>query len=191
MPRYKIPSYAYRTRAYKRPRHKVRKAKLPQYIKAKALIKRWEGCAKILPDGHIAPYKCPAGKWTIGWGHLMEGGGKVKPKIKSITIKQAEELFESDFQKHFNQMLVAVNATARRRGRKRPPVRETHLGAMASFVFNVGMGNFSKSTLLRLYVDGRYDEAGEQFLRWKYAGGRVLKGLVLRRQAERRLFLGK
>ncbi len=64
-------------------------------------------------------------------------------------------------------------------------------GALGSLVYNIGMGNFIKSTLLVKLRMGKFQEAADQFLRWNKSGGKVLKGLVRRRKCERDIFLGK
>jgi lysozyme len=66
---------------------------------------------------------------------------------------------------------------------------QCHLDALVSFAFNVGLGNLQSSTLRMKYNRGDYDGAAEEFLKWTKAGGKVLNGLVRRREAERALFL--
>jgi len=70
-------------------------------------------------------------------------------------------------------------------------VSQAQFDAMVSLAFNVGLGAFGKSTLLRLVNRGAYSAAADQFGRWVYAGGRKLRGLVRRRQAERELFVSR
>jgi lysozyme len=96
-----------------------------------------------------------------------------------ITAQQAETFLKQDLQEAesaVNQLVkVALN--------------ENQFSALVSFVFNLGGGALGESTLLRQLNAGHYLEAANQFLRWTYAGGQQLPGLVRRREAERQLFL--
>lgn len=136
---------------------------------AMALIKRWEGC-------RLVAYKCPAGIWTIGWGSTGPGiTGGVR-----WTQAQADERLARDVEK----FMVGVRKLLRR------PVTEAQLGAMTSLAYNIGIGAFGSSTLLRLFNAGQTDLAAAQFAVWRRAGGKVLQGLVNRRADERRVFEG-
>lgn len=131
------------------------------------LIKDFEG---FVSDAYL----CPAGVWTIGYGHT----GDVE-KGMSITQHQAEAVLTVDlerFERAVNR-LVDVHLT------------QGQFDALVSFTFNLGEGNLAKSTLLRKLNEGDYAGAAEEFPKWKRAGGRVLPGLVKRRAAEQRLFL--
>ena len=132
------------------------------------LIKDSEGCK-------LKAYKCPAGIWTIGYGHTGPDvyAGKV------ITQQEAEVILENDLKKFVDgvDQLVTVQLT------------KNQLGALVSFAFNVGLGALKNSTLLKILNQGRYADAAEQFLRWNKAGGKELPGLTKRREAERSLFL--
>ena len=68
------------------------------------------------------------------------------------------------------------------------PVTQNQFDALVCFAYNVGIGNLKSSTLLRMINDGQANAAGSQFLRWNKANGKVLSGLVNRRQAEMELF---
>jgi len=131
------------------------------------LIKRFEGC-------RLTAYKCPAGIWTIGYGHT----GNVQ-KGQKITQEEADRLLKADLIVHCNNVSRLV----------RVPLNQNQFDALVSFEYNVGYGNFAKSTLLKLINQKKYDEAAEQFKLWKYARGVVLAGLVRRRAAEKALFL--
>ena len=135
---------------------------------ATTLIKEFEGCK-------LKAYKCPAGIWTIGYGHT----GNDVYEGKTITQQEAEVILENDLKRFVDGVdkLVTVQLT------------RNQLGALVSFAFNVGLGNFRSSTLLKILNQGRYADAAEQFLRWDKAGGKVLPGLTKRRHAERTLFL--
>jgi lysozyme len=130
------------------------------------LIKRFEGC-------RLKSYLCPAGVWTIGYGHTA---GVRKNQI--ITSDQASAMLMSDllqFERAINAM-VAV------------PLKQGQFDALVSFAFNLGSGALASSTLLRKLNSGDFKGAADEFLRWNKAGGKVLEGLVRRRAAERQLF---
>ena len=132
------------------------------------LIKRFEGC-------RLTVYKCPANNWTIGYGHT---GADVKQGL-IITQEQAEKLLKSDLTVHCNNVSKLVKV----------PLNQNQFDALVSFEYNVGYGNFSRSTLLALLNQKKYKETSEEFKKWKCAGGKVLTGLVKRREAEKELFL--
>lgn len=127
-----------------------------------ALIKRFEGC-------RLKAYRCPAGMWTIGYGHT----GDVEPGT-SITQHQAEVLLGYDLER----FEAAV-----------PDASPNQFSAMVSLAFNIGTAAFGASTLLKRFKEGKIQAAADQFPRWNKAGGKVLPGLVKRRAAERALFL--
>lgn len=124
------------------------------------------------------PYRCPAGYLTIGYGHVIRRGDT---HLLSIDKDAAEALLRQDVR----EAERAVNAMVA------VPLAQHEFDALVSFVFNVGAGRFADSTLLELLNEGRRKEAAEQFGKWVRSGSKVLPGLVKRRQAERRLFLGE
>lgn len=132
------------------------------------LIKNFEGC-------RLTAYRCPANILTIGYGHT---GCDVFAGQK-ITQEEAERLLRQDLTVHCNNVSQLVKV----------PLNQNQFDALVSFEYNVGYGNFKNSTLLKLLNQGKYKEASEQFGRWKFAGGKVLAGLVKRREAEKALFL--
>ena len=131
------------------------------------LIKRFEGC-------RLKAYRCPAGVWTIGYGHT----NNVRPD-DIITQNDAEELLKRDLKVHEDNVKRVVKIA----------LTQNQFDALVSFEYNVGYGAFANSTLLKLLNAGNYNGASKQFERWVYAGDRVLEGLVKRRKAERELFL--
>lgn len=135
------------------------------------LTEEWEGL-------FLMAYRDIAGVLTIGYGHT---GGVYKGQV--ITRLQAEQLLTID--------LAAAAAEVEARA---PQATDNQFDAMASFVFNVGIGGFRGSTLLRLFKSGDIQGAADQFLRWDKAhvDGElvVVQGLLNRRRAERALFLG-
>ncbi|MEP3071507.1 lysozyme [Maricaulis sp.] len=133
----------------------------------------------------LEAYLCPAGVWTIGWGHT---GSDVHEGLV-ITRDRAEELFTRDvsaFEAGVNR-LVHV------------PVSQAQFDALVSFAFNVGLDEdvddipegLGDSTLLRLLNAGDYEGAAQEFPKWRRGGGRVLPGLVRRRAEEQALFLSQ
>ncbi len=131
-----------------------------------ALIKEFEGL-------RLKAYQCPGGVWTIGYGHTAG----VKPGMV-ITKAQAEEYLKVDliaFERYLNGLGLALN--------------QNQFDALVSFIYNVGTGNFSSSTLLRKVRENPQDNSiMDEFLRWVYSKGRVLPGLQRRRLAEMKLY---
>ena len=131
-----------------------------------ALIKEFEGL-------RLKAYKCPGGVWTIGYGHTAG----VKHGMV-ISERQAEEYLKADliaFEKYLNDLGLAIN--------------QNQFDALISFIYNVGTGNFSSSTLLRKVKANPLDNSiMDEFLKWVYSKGRVLPGLQRRRLAEMKLY---
>lgn len=139
---------------------------------ALSLIREFEGL-------RTTAYKCPAGVWTIGYGHT-EG---VKEGDR-VTEAGAWDLLRSDaerFAKRLTDVLTGNGIAG--------AINQREFDALVSFVYNVGIGAFVKSSVMRFLKQGDHESAGDAMLRWVYAGGKVLQGLVRRRSAERRLFL--
>jgi lysozyme len=136
------------------------------------LIKHFEGC-------FLTAYKCPAGVWTIGYGHtgLMHEDGTVKAG-RTITRKEAEDLLRYDLKTFAARVSAGTNV----------PLNDDEFAALVSFDFNTG--GYLKSTLRRKLNVGDRAAAANEFLKWNKAGGEVLKGLTRRRKSERNLFLG-
>lgn len=132
------------------------------------LIKNFEGL-------RLKTYKCSANKLTIGYGHT---GYDVKEGME-ISEEQAEELLKKDLMIHCNNVSKLVKV----------PLTQNEFDALVSFEYNVGYGNFSKSTLLKLINSGNKKEASNEFDRWVYANKKKLIGLVKRRKTEKELFL--
>lgn len=130
------------------------------------LIKRFEGLRN-------ESYRCPAGVWTIGYGHT----GGVQPGA-IITAEAAEELLKKDVEKFEAGVLRLAGKC-----------KQGQFDALVSFAFNVGLTALEKSTLLKLHKAGQFQGAADQFLRWNKAAGKVLPGLTRRRAQERALYL--
>lgn len=117
----------------------------------------------------LTAYKCPAGVWTIGYGHT-----KGVKRGQRITKEQAVEYLKQDIQPIINY-LNKLNVCK----------TQGQFGALVSFIFNLGVGNFQKSTLYKYIKQNKSDDMiCAQFMRWTKSGGRVLPGLVKRRQWE-------
>ena len=136
------------------------------------LAKRFEGFHHVpkLDPGRAYPYICPAGYWTIGYGRLCD------PRHPPINEVEAEAYLAHDLQ-------AALNATLRY-----CPVLaaqpEERLAAIMDFTFNLGAGRLQVSTLRRRINQRDWIAAGQELRRWVYGGGKVLPGLVARREAE-------
>ena len=122
----------------------------------------------------LEAYRDSAGVLTIGFGHT----GGVRPGER-ITNARAEELLREDIREHAEPIDELVDV----------PLSEHERAALASFVFNLGARAFATSTLLRKLNAGDRAGAADEFLRWVHAGGRKLRGLERRREAERAMFL--
>ena len=120
-------------------------------------------------------YLCPAGKRTIGYGHVLLKSDVIKPPI---SIVEAEDLLRQDCCIPENY----INACAK------VPLRQNEFDALVSLVFNIGVGNFDRSTLLRKLQAGDRAGAAAEFTNWNKIGGQYSRGLSRRRAAERALF---
>ncbi len=137
------------------------------------LLKDFEGFSK-------EPYKDVAGIWTIGFGSIYGLSGKrVTANHPNITKDQAVNLMERDLKTTESRIASLVKV----------PLTENQFAALCSFVYNVGSGAFQRSTARMKLNRKDYLGCADEFLRWKYAGGRPIKGLLRRRVAERELFL--
>jgi len=137
------------------------------------LIKRNEGCV-------LDAYPDPAtggDPWTIGYGHT---GPDVAEGL-SITQERAEELLRQDLGRFQDGVddLIAENAT----------ISDSQYGAMVSLAFNIGLGNFRASSVLRDHNAGNNQAAADAFRMWNKAAGKVMNGLTRRREEERTLYL--
>ena len=132
------------------------------------LIKHFEGC-------ELEAYKCAAGVWTIGYGHIK---GVTSNSV--ITQEQAEQMLVeelNEYEGYINNMVTT-------------PLSQNQFDALVSWVYNLGGGNLKASTLLKVVNSGEFDGVPAQIMRWNKAGGKVLEGLTRRRQAEADLFSG-
>ena len=136
------------------------------------LIKKFEGCK-------LKAYKCPAGLWTISWGLTFYPDGTKVKEGDVITQQQAEDYFNAivdDFAKKVDALIKSN-------------VSDNNFSALVSFAYNVGMGNFQRSTLLRkVNANPKDPSIRAEFNKWVRANNVVLKGLVRRREAEAKLY---
>lgn len=142
------------------------------------LAKRFEGFHRVLKHdpGRAHPYLCPAGYWTIGYGHLCG------PEHPPIMESEAESYLARD-------LITALKATL-----QYCPVLaaepEGRLAAIVDFTFNLGAGRLQSSTLRRRINQRDWLVAGKELRRWVYGGGKVMPGLVARRETEAVLIVG-
>ena len=141
------------------------------------LAKRFEGFHRMPKSdpGRAHPYVCPAGFWTIGYGHLCD------PTHPPISEDEAEAYLSRD-------LVTALDATLRF-----CPVLATEtegrLAAIVDFTFNLGAGRLQTSTLRRRVNQRDWAASANEVRRWVYGGGKVLPGLITRREAEATLLL--
>jgi len=134
---------------------------------AAAIIKHYEGL-------RLKAYRCPAGVWTIGYGHT--GGIKENDEI---TESDADRLLYQDMHDAFDCIEHYVDED----------LTDYETAALISLVFNIGCNAFRGSQICRLLNEGNMKAAAQQFQWWRKGGGQVLPGLVKRRESERRLFV--
>lgn len=144
------------------------------------LIKSFEGCHEAVGDGTFAPYICPAGVLTIGWGHTNNDGRKFTRSDRWSQV-ECDEALVRDLIVYERAVMRLVSVA----------LNQSQFDALVSFTYNCGEGNLAKSTLLRKLNAGDYDGAVKEFARWNRGGGKVLAGLVRRRAAEAALFLSE
>lgn len=140
------------------------------------MLHTFEGCK-------LTAYPDPGtgGKpWTIGFGTTRIRGMAVQPGMK-ITLDEAELYFEDDLIKFEDAVRALVKV----------PLTQSQFDALVSLTYNIGIGAFTNSTLLKVLNNEDYEEAANQFLRWNRSGGRVMDGLRRRREKERKHFLGE
>jgi lysozyme len=140
------------------------------------LIKHHEGVRN-------RPYRCPAGLWTVGVGHLI-GDGKSLPESwnRLFTKEEIDGILKRDlrrFELGVRKMLPNVS------------LRQHEFDALVSFCFNLGLGCFQRSTIRQALLRGDKKAAMESLVKYCRAGGKILRGLQIRRLDERALFEGK
>jgi lysozyme len=165
--------------------------------KAIEIIKHYES----LHDGDmkkigLQPKMCPAGIWTIGWGHAVvdpktgkflkgaEGKARALELYPALTVEQAQQFLDVDY----NSRELAVRAIVKQR------LNDDQIGALTDFAYNMGLGSLQTSSLLRFVNMGKFDLAANEFEKWVYATNpkpgkkEKLPGLVARRKSDQLLF---
>jgi lysozyme len=137
------------------------------------MIKHHEGV-------RLKPYKDPIGLWTVGVGHLI-GDGKTLPIewFRTFTMDEVDELLKKDLMRFERGVLRLCPNN----------LTQPRFDALVSFAFNVGLGNLQASTLRQKHNRNDVFGASQEFLRWNKAGGKVFRGLTIRRQDESNLYL--
>ena len=137
------------------------------------------------------PYQCPALLWTVGAGHVIDPNhAKVKLKDRKalpipdgwnrvLSMEEVDDILQKDLQRFVQGVLRLCPNTAN---------KQSHLDALVSFSFNVGLGNLQRSQVRMKYNRGDFEGAMDELLTWNKAGGKVLKGLNNRRKDEKALF---
>lgn len=144
------------------------------------LAKRFEGLERKVKRGTeitAIPYVCPAGFWTIGYGHLCDS------KHPPISEAEAEVYLARDLQSALDAALRYCPVLATE--------SEGRLAAIVDFTFNLGAGRLQTSTLRRRVNQRDWQQAGVELRRWIFGGGRVLPGLIARRTREAELLLSQ
>ena len=134
--------------------------------KGTKILKYSEGCK-------LTAYQDSVGVWTIGYGHtkgVYEG--------MTITQEEAEQMLLTELEEYEGYVEKYVTV----------PLTQNQFDALVVWVYNLGPTNFRKSTLLKELNSGNYTAAGQEITKWNKAGGKVLAGLVKRREAEALLF---
>jgi lysozyme len=145
-----------------------------------AIVKKYEGLVDGDPDTPgLDPYLDPINIATIGWGSCWSfNGSRITMDHRSITINEAEHLLR-------RYCLRAEGSIGRL---VKVPLTSNQRSALISFVYNVGSGNFQRSSARMKLNRFDYEGAANEFWKWRRAGGRILRGLVARRKSEARLF---
>ena len=149
------------------------------------MIKHHEGV-------RVKPYRCPALLWTVGVGHVID------PNHIKVPFEERRNLpipngWDRVLSMDEVDAILAQDLNRFERGVARlcPAALNSQgvFDALVSFSFNVGLGNLQRSGLRMKTNRGEFQDAAEEFMKWTKAAGRVLPGLVKRRQDERAMYL--
>tara|TARA_R100000234_G_scaffold11357_1_gene6337 strand:- start:1349 stop:1786 length:438 start_codon:yes stop_codon:yes gene_type:complete len=134
-----------------------------------SLIKKFEGC-------ELEAYLCPAGVWTIGYGHTkdVKEGDKINKEEADYLLQ--EEMIE--YESYINDFVEV-------------PLNQNQFDSLCSWVYNLGPTNLKNSTMLKVLNEEKYADVPQEIKRWNKAGGEVLDGLIKRREAEAKMFAGE
>ena len=136
------------------------------------------GIIKFSESLFLKAYLCPASVWTIGWGTTRYPNGSKVRDYDGCTPELAESWLQCEVGMVERQIKKSVKVD----------LTENQFSALVSLVYNIGITHFNKSTLRKNLNGGDYEGASEQFLVWRKAGGKVLRGLEIRRATEKALF---
>lgn len=126
------------------------------------------------------PYRCPAGLWTVGVGHLIGDGKTLPPDWKrKFSTQEVDSILAADLRRFERGVLRLCPV----------PLSQGQFDALVSFSFNVGLGALQRSTLRMKTNRGDKSGAVKEFMKWTKGGGRVLPGLVTRRKDEANLYM--
>ncbi len=139
--------------------------------KGRALISEREGV-------RLKAYKDSVGIWTIGVGHTAAAGQPDPAKVKTITAAQCDEILSRDLAKFEEGVSSAIKR----------PMTQNQFDAFVSLAFNIGLGAFKGSSVVRYFNTGDNEKAAQAFMMWDKAGGHVLPGLAKRRLSEMQQF---
>ena len=136
-------------------------------------MKRYEGFAS-------KPYLCPAGVWTIGYGSTyLEDGTPVTKDTPPIDYARGTKLLAIRLEAYEKAIDTAVHTQ----------LNQNQYDALVSLCYNIGQGNFSRSTLVKYINSGNSTKAAGEFLNWNKVKGKPITGLTRRREEEMKLFL--
>lgn len=130
----------------------------------------------------LKPYRCPANLWTVGVGHLIGDGNSLPQEWdRQFTMEEVNDILKKDLRR-FERGVLRLCPMG---------LTQHRFDALVSFSFNVGLGSLQRSTVRRRHNRGDYEGAAKAFMMWTKGGGRVLRGLVIRRQDEVNLYRKK
>ena len=130
------------------------------------LLKKFEGCK-------LKAYRCPANVCTIGYGHTSAAGAPMVNDGMTITQAQAEDILKRDIVKYEIAVMDLVKVK----------LTQNQFDVLTDFAYNAGVGNLKSSTMLKKINSGNLDMVPAELMKWTKGGGKVLPGLVRRRQA--------
>lgn len=145
--------------------------------RGRALIRKWEGCAKRRADGRFEAYPDPGSAdgepWTIGWGSTGPDIGKGLV----WTQEECDRRFDTEVERYAVEVAAAIGAA---------PTTQAQFDALVSFHYNTGA--IRRATLTKLHRESRHAEAAREFGKWIHNDGRAFAGLRKRREEEAALY---
>jgi len=132
-----------------------------------SLLKKFEGCK-------LKAYRCPANVCTIGYGHTSAAGAPTVTDGMTITQKQADDILRRDLVKYETEVFNMLHQ----------PLTQNQFDVLVDFAYNAGINALRTSTLLKKVNAAQFGDVPTELMKWTKGGGKVLPGLVRRRQAE-------